>query len=42
MDYKYNYNYLEIANNQLLKGGVHLAGLLKKFWVANFLKKLYK
>ncbi len=28
LDYKYNYNYLEILNNQLLKGGVHLAGLL--------------
>jgi len=28
LDYKYNYQYLGILNNQLLKGGVHLAGLL--------------
>ena len=32
LDYKYNYNYLEIANNQLLKGGVHLAGLLNEIF----------
>ena len=30
LDYKYNYNYLGILNEQLLKGGVHLAGLLNK------------
>jgi S1/P1 Nuclease len=28
LDYKYNFNYLEILNSQLLKGGVHLAALL--------------
>ena len=28
LDYKYNYNYISILNLQLLKGGVHLAGLL--------------
>lgn len=28
LDYKYNYNYLGTLNEQLLKGGVHLAGLL--------------
>lgn len=28
LDYKYNFNYLYTVNQQLLKGGVHLAGLL--------------
>ena len=28
LDYKYNFNYVAILNQQLLKGGVHLAGLL--------------
>jgi hypothetical protein len=28
LEYKYNYKYLGILNQQLLKGGVHLAGLL--------------
>lgn len=28
LDYKYNFEYLDILNQQLLKGGVHLAGLL--------------
>lgn len=32
LDYKYNYNYLGIVNNQLLKGGVHLAGLLNEIF----------
>lgn len=28
LDYKYNFNYLKTLNDQLLKGGVHLGGLL--------------
>ena len=28
LDYKYNYNYISTLNQQLLLGGVHLAGLL--------------
>ena len=32
LDYKYNFNYLDIVNNQLLKGGVHLAGLLNEIF----------
>jgi hypothetical protein len=32
LDYKYNYNYLDTLNNQLLKGGVHLAGLLNEIF----------
>lgn len=32
LDYKYNYNYLGILNDQLLKGGVHLAGLLNEIF----------
>ena len=28
LDYKYNFNYLDIVNHQLLKAGVHLAGVL--------------
>ena len=32
LDYKYNYNYLGILNEQLLKGGVHLAGLLNEIY----------
>jgi len=32
LDYKYNYDYLDILNRQLLKGGVHLAGLLNKIY----------
>ena len=28
LEYKYNFKYLSILNQQLLKGGVHLAGLL--------------
>ena len=28
LDYKYNFNYVTILNQQLLKGGVHLAALL--------------
>ena len=28
LEYKYNFNYVSILNQQLLKGGVHLAGLL--------------
>lgn len=32
LDYKYNYNYVSILNRQLLKGGVHLAGLLNEIF----------
>ncbi|MEO6730036.1 MAG: S1/P1 nuclease [Ferruginibacter sp.] len=32
LDYKYNYNYIAILNQQLLKGGVHLAGLLNEIF----------
>jgi len=32
LDYKYNYNYLDMLNTQLLKGGVHLAGLLNQIF----------
>lgn len=32
LDYKYNFNYLDILNHQLLTGGVHLAGLLNKIF----------
>ncbi|MBC7886337.1 MAG: S1/P1 nuclease [Ferruginibacter sp.] len=32
LDYKYNFNYVEILNRQLLKGGVHLAGLLNEIF----------
>ena len=32
LDYKYNYKYLSIVNQQLLKGGVHLAGLLNEIF----------
>jgi len=28
LDYRYNFNYVSILNQQLLKGGVHLAGVL--------------
>ncbi|MEP7163553.1 MAG: S1/P1 nuclease [Ferruginibacter sp.] len=32
LDYKYNFNYIDILNQQLLKGGVHLAGLLNEIF----------
>ena len=32
LDYKYNFNYIAILNQQLLKGGVHLAGLLNEIF----------
>jgi hypothetical protein len=32
LDYKYNYDYLDALNLQLLKGGVHLAGLLNEIF----------
>ena len=32
LDYKYNFNYLYTVNQQLLKGGVHLAGLLNNIF----------
>ncbi len=32
LDYKYNYHYVSILNQQLLKGGVHLAGLLNEIF----------
>jgi hypothetical protein len=32
LDYKYNYDYLALLNQQLLKGGVHLAGLLTEIF----------
>jgi hypothetical protein len=32
LDYKYNFNYLDTLNNQLLKGGIHLAALLNEIF----------
>lgn len=32
LDYKYNFDYVNILNSQLLKGGVHLAGLLNEIF----------
>ncbi|MCP9752886.1 S1/P1 nuclease [Ferruginibacter sp. HRS2-29] len=32
LDYKYNFTYLPVVNQQLLKGGVHLAGLLNEIF----------
>jgi S1/P1 Nuclease len=32
LDYKYNFDYLQILNSQLLKGGVHLAALLNEIF----------
>lgn len=32
LDYKYNFNYVDLLNKQLLKGGVHLAGLLNEIF----------
>jgi hypothetical protein len=32
LDYKYNFNYLAPLNEQLLEGGVHLAGLLNEIF----------
>lgn len=32
LDYKYNFEYLEVLNFQLLQGGVHLAGLLNEIF----------
>ena len=32
LDYKYNYNYVALLNQQLLKGGVRLAGLLNEIF----------
>ncbi len=32
LDYKYNFKYISILNQQLLKGGVHLAGLLNEIF----------
>jgi S1/P1 Nuclease len=32
LDYRYNFDYVEILNQQLLKGGVHLAGLINKIF----------
>ncbi|MEO6538819.1 MAG: S1/P1 nuclease [Ferruginibacter sp.] len=32
LEYKYNFNYLGILNQQLLEGGVHLAGLLNEIF----------
>lgn len=32
LDYKYNYNYVALLNQQLLKGGVHLAGMLNEIF----------
>jgi hypothetical protein len=32
LDYKYNFNYIGILNERLLKGGVHLAGLLNEIF----------
>ncbi|CAN5734983.1 S1/P1 nuclease [soil metagenome] len=32
LDYKYNYDYVELLNQQLLKGGIHLAGLLNEIF----------
>lgn len=32
LDYKYNFDYLGVLNTQLLRGGVHLAGLLNEIF----------
>ncbi len=32
LDFKYNFDYVDILNTQLLKGGVHLAGLLNNIF----------
>ncbi|MEO5893990.1 MAG: S1/P1 nuclease [Ferruginibacter sp.] len=32
LDYKYNFNYVSIVNQQLLKGGVRLAGILNEIF----------
>jgi hypothetical protein len=32
LDYKYNFNYVSILNQQLLKGGIHLAALLNEIF----------
>ncbi len=32
LEYRYNFDYLDIMNTQLLKGGVHLAGLLNEIF----------
>jgi hypothetical protein len=32
LEYRYNFDYLSIVNQQLLKGGVHLAGLLNEIF----------
>ncbi|MFN8253163.1 MAG: S1/P1 nuclease [Ferruginibacter sp.] len=32
LDYKYNFDYVDILNRQLLQGGVHLAGLLNEIF----------
>jgi hypothetical protein len=32
LDFRYNYNNLQILNQQLLKGGVHLASLLNQIF----------
>jgi len=32
LDYKYNYDYIGLLNDQLLRGGVHLAGLLNEIF----------
>ncbi|MBK7432969.1 MAG: S1/P1 nuclease [Chitinophagaceae bacterium] len=32
LEYKYNYQYLSTLNDQLLKGGIHLAGLLNEIF----------
>jgi hypothetical protein len=32
LDYKYNFNYVSLLNEQLLEGGIHLAGLLNEIF----------
>lgn len=32
LEYRYNYDYYDILNRQLLKGGIHLAGLLNEIF----------
>ena len=32
LEYRYNYDYYDILNQQLLKGGIHLAGLLNEIF----------
>ena len=32
LSYRYIYDHIQIANDQLLKGGVHLAGLLNQIF----------